>query len=376
MNNSIANYYPAFIVRMRPLLRVSTNLLQIFLFMSILSIFTYDGVYGQSEKSKIKKINKSTDENELLKYALTDNDYTVCIAAVDKITTQATIYKIINEALIWGVKNYALTKLTDQKMLAQVVMDIENSSFKEKAMSSLNDQEELCHIYKECANADMRKAAFNKLNDISLSNVIKESKDPSVILNAKIRLGQINTADSTIRKLANIDISIEDISFYAEAMSCTLRDLMLKYYTKRTPFYNLKISTEYPLKINLFHSLPGETEASGDFKNEYKGIHLSGQIAFGKSNIEYKTVQTKDQLPGSAQNLQWTKMSDLGYSVIENGNAIATVSNLSDKGIPIYFGGGSIVFTNSNNSGVFSEGTIIYFNISPFVFSNNKWIKR
>ena len=61
-----------------------------------------------------------------------------------------------------------------------------------KVIDLLNDQTELLEISQNNSNWDVRKAAFKKLNNNSLDIIIRDAKDPALILSANIRLGHVS----------------------------------------------------------------------------------------------------------------------------------------------------------------------------------------
>lgn len=116
-------------------------------------------------KSRIRAVNKLTDQNKLYEIALNDNYYRV---------------------------RYAAMKHLSQSLLAKITTESTRKGDRLKAVYLINDQIELMNIAQNNNNWDVRKEAFKKLNDKSLDILSREAKDPALVLSAKIRLGHIN----------------------------------------------------------------------------------------------------------------------------------------------------------------------------------------
>jgi len=141
-------------------------------FVKIMSlIFIVFSVYGcaslnsENYKSRIRAVNKISDQNVLYKIAIEDNNYFVKEAAMKKLS-QSLLAKLTNESKWVKTRLYAVYYISDQMELMNI--------------SQNND------------SWDVRKAAFKKLNENSLNDLIQKAKDPALILAAKIRLGRIS----------------------------------------------------------------------------------------------------------------------------------------------------------------------------------------
>jgi len=129
------------------------------------SIISCASLTSTNYKSRIRAVNKLSDQNMLYKIALQDNNYYVRGAAM---------------------------KHLSQSLLAKATTESQEVKVRLQAVSFISDQIELMNIAQNNNNWDVRKEAFKKLNDNSLDIITREAKDPALVLSAKIRLGRIN----------------------------------------------------------------------------------------------------------------------------------------------------------------------------------------
>ncbi|MEI6297390.1 MAG: hypothetical protein WCO84_07180 [bacterium] len=135
----------------------------------VFSIYGCASLLSDNYKSRIRAVNKLSDQNVLYKVALDDGNYSVKEAAMKKLS-HSLLAKLTTESKELKVRLYAVYFLSDQNELLII--------------SQNND------------NWSVRQAAFKKLNDNSLDVLTREAKDPALILGAKIRLGRISWNDA------------------------------------------------------------------------------------------------------------------------------------------------------------------------------------
>lgn len=129
------------------------------------SIYSCASLTSTNYKSRIRAVNKLSDQNMLYEIALKDDNYEVRGAAM---------------------------KHLSQSLLAKATTESQESGVRLQAVSFLSDQIELINIAQNNNNWEVRKASFKKLNDNSLDILTREAKDPALVLSAKIRLGRIS----------------------------------------------------------------------------------------------------------------------------------------------------------------------------------------
>ena len=222
MKKAVTSYYLSSNHKTNPL-REQLNLgLYAILLLFLISVCSCASLDSSNYKSRIRAINKTTDESVLVRIAMTDNNPEVCKAALNRISDQNLIARVARESMIWenrklaflkltdqnllfkialedpypSVRNFAISKITDQKLIARIIMESKDMETRKYALARLVDQEELIRVTQECDDWGLRRTAFNSLNDASLSAIVKDGKDPAIILAAKIRLGQSSWNDA------------------------------------------------------------------------------------------------------------------------------------------------------------------------------------
>ena len=123
--------------------------------------------------------------------SLTSHNFKSRIRAVNKLSDQDILYKIALDDVNPLVKDAATKKLS-QSMLVKLVSESKELKVRLYAIYYLDDQKELLIISQNSDNWNVRHAAFRKLNDNSLDVLTRDAKDPALILGAKIRLGRIS----------------------------------------------------------------------------------------------------------------------------------------------------------------------------------------
>ena len=191
--------------------------------------------------SRIRAVNKTTDQNILFKVAIDDGNPYVQLAAVSRISDQDLLYRVVLESedkevrraanskisdqeLInklamesgdWEIRLNSIEKVTDQNILYKIVLlnmpDKEMTAalgkcepetvsrlmeesigqvLKLRIVKILSDQKQLINIAINNDNWTVRQAAFTKLDDSSLNVIAQDAKDPASVLAANIRLGK------------------------------------------------------------------------------------------------------------------------------------------------------------------------------------------
>jgi len=151
----------------------------------------YRSLNSQNYKARIRAVEKIKKQEKLYAIMLEEKDYRVRLAALNRINDQDIIYKIALEYKDLDIKVAAMSRLTPD-LLAKLVTDFKESYLIIKVIDLLSDQTELLKISQNNDNWYVRKAAFKKLNDTSLDILIREAKDPALILSANIRMGRIS----------------------------------------------------------------------------------------------------------------------------------------------------------------------------------------
>jgi hypothetical protein len=193
--------------------------------------------------SRIRAVNKITDQNILLKVVIDDSNPYVQLAAVNRIADQDLLYRVVmdtedkevrraafskisdrdlinklaTESSDWEIRLSSIEKVTDQNILYKIVLqnppnkelaaavekcESENISkfinesigqeLKLRIIGFLKDQKQLTDIAIDNDDWKVRQAAFGKLDESSLDIITREAKDPASVLAANIRLGRTN----------------------------------------------------------------------------------------------------------------------------------------------------------------------------------------
>jgi len=116
------------------------------------------------------KCSKGDSEacKELADIAKNDKEWSVRIAAVEKLTDQKLIGDIAKNDESYSVRSEAVKKLTDQKLLADIAINDEDSSAREEAVYRLTDQSVLAKIALE--DSFLGNIALKKLADQTLTD--------------------------------------------------------------------------------------------------------------------------------------------------------------------------------------------------------------
>jgi hypothetical protein len=235
--NLILDYLMQFSLRPYKFLKNTTLILIVF------SIFSCASLNSRSYRSRLRAVDKITDQNVLYKVALDDYNYEVkiaafykitdqnlitrlaikssdaelCLLAFNKIADQNIIDKLAVESDDQDLQLLAINKVTDQDIIYKIALNDRNFNINVAAMKRLtsglqaklaneskdlrikfkvvelcSDQIELMGISQDNDNWEVRKVAFSKLNSNSLDILTREAKDPAINLSANISLGRIS----------------------------------------------------------------------------------------------------------------------------------------------------------------------------------------
>jgi hypothetical protein len=85
--------------------------------------------------------------------------------AIEKVTEQKILYKIVFNDENADVRKAAFEKITDQDVLSAIARNDENADVRKAAIEKVTDQDVLSEIAKYDENEDVRKAAFEKVTN-------------------------------------------------------------------------------------------------------------------------------------------------------------------------------------------------------------------
>jgi hypothetical protein len=249
-----------------------------------ISIYSCASLNSTNYQSRIRAVNKITDQNTLYKVALEDISYEVKIAAFNKITDQNLINKIAIESKEPKLRIEAVNKITDQNNVAledisyEVKIEAMNrlnpsqltklaSDFKElylklRVVDLLTDQIELMNISQNNDNWDVRKAAFKKLNDNSLDILTREAKDNALSLSAKIRLGRISWNEAFSSKKSSTLGTVIGAAALVDTPQPTSDDVVVACHN----FIKLGDASRIPELIFLLNKF-GDVSLAEDYMN-------------------------------------------------------------------------------------------------------------
>lgn len=127
--------------------------------------------------------------------SLTSDNYKSRIRAVNKLTDQEQLYQIAIQDVNFFVKDAAMKRLP-QELLVRLTFEASDIKQRLRAINFLYDQTGLLNVSQFNDNWSVRQGAFRKLNTTSLEKILSEAKDMAVVLAAKIRLGKINWTEA------------------------------------------------------------------------------------------------------------------------------------------------------------------------------------
>jgi hypothetical protein len=104
------------------------------------SVYSCASLNSTSYHSRIRAVNKITDQNILFKIALEDINNEVKMAAFNKINDQNLINKTAIESSDKGLRLLAVNKISDQNILFKIALDDINNEVKVSAFNKITDQ--------------------------------------------------------------------------------------------------------------------------------------------------------------------------------------------------------------------------------------------
>jgi hypothetical protein len=133
--------------------------------------------------------NKITDQDLINKLAIESSDAEISLSAIKKVTDQDVRYKIALQHPPNKILSVLLEKLEPEN-ISRLMKESVGQVLKLRIVELLMDQKQLANIAIDNDDWTVRKAAFGKLDKSSLDLITKEAKDPAYVLAANIRLGR------------------------------------------------------------------------------------------------------------------------------------------------------------------------------------------
>jgi uncharacterized protein YihD (DUF1040 family) len=173
-----------------------------------------DMLYNVALKAEDKAVkqaafNKITDQNLINRLAIESGDAEISLNAVRKVTDQDVLHKIVLQNPPNKIMAAVLEKC-EPETLSKIMKESIGQTLKLRIVNLLNDQKQLINIVIDNDDWTVRQAAFGKLNEGSLDVITREAKDPASVLAANIRLGRTNWKEafsvesSTAGKLGDV----------------------------------------------------------------------------------------------------------------------------------------------------------------------------
>ncbi len=183
-----------------------------------------------SLKKRIDTVEGLTDQVELSKMAVSDENYIVRWEAVDKLNDQTALATIAVSDKEEIVRNAALNRITDQVILTNIVLSERNANVRKAAVEKLTDQTALANIAVSDKNSEVRRTALGRLTDQTLlANIALSEKDINIQKAAVEKL-----TDQTL--LANIAVSSKNEILIFQAVSKINNQILLsKLITEGNP---------------------------------------------------------------------------------------------------------------------------------------------
>ena len=125
------------------------------------------------------------DQEVLAGIAINDEDPTVRLDAISKLTNQELLARIVVDTRDNSVRNNAFIKLTNQGLLADIAKDDKKLDVSETAAGRLTDQEFLADVAKNAKYSRVRWTAvtnYNLTNQEVLTDIVKNDENANVRL--------------------------------------------------------------------------------------------------------------------------------------------------------------------------------------------------
>jgi hypothetical protein len=255
---------------------------------------------------------------------------------------------------------------------------LDQMSFKESEI--LNTEEAYESYLSRFPNGQSTSIAISNLQEIRFINThkIKTVEAYEHFLNLYpegAKASQLREELIGLRKFEESRKLVE-IPLMIDAIVCTIRKDILR--SIKVP---LKLSQNYPLKVNLFHATDGTMIV---------GL-CNGLVIHGNANmrISVPKIINEPNVPDSLLNSEKPMIiSDnmvfvgepQGYGKnllfhIERGE-YDCMGNFNIDDIIMYFNKGTMIFTDDSNSCTFSEGSSFFYKTENYIYSNTKWVKN
>lgn len=139
-------------------------------------------------RARIDTIKELDDQAELARFALEDSNSIVRHRAVDKLTDQATLFKVV-EKDDYVVKCHAIKRITDQEMLAKIVLNKKHDDIFNMALDNIHDQEVLMRIVMESDNSLVSGVALDRITDRkTLEKILEQTDDKLLRFELEVKL--------------------------------------------------------------------------------------------------------------------------------------------------------------------------------------------
>lgn len=192
---------------------------------SVILILFYScaSITSHNSQSRIRAVNKISEENHLKQIAINDDCDLVAKSAIDKIRNQEYLGEIVlKRDKTFGDKSneYALEKISDQHILMSVAIRSKEIYLRNKAINKITNDSILCEIALKCYYERTALSVINKITDISyfykiidngneehLKRIVSATNDEYVILEI-IKSGKLGgiSLDDAINKINSQDL--------------------------------------------------------------------------------------------------------------------------------------------------------------------------
>ena len=170
------------------------QLLKLMILISVgISIYSCDSIQSPDYQSRIRAVNKLTDQNLLSSVAWADTNYEVRIAALNKITDQNLIYQLaidslpnkMSDSVNHKVRLVAFNKITGQNLIFKVAIESNDRALRLAAIDKITDQNLIFQLTIKNRDPELRHAEVEKITDQNLLyKLAVECRDRELFLEA------------------------------------------------------------------------------------------------------------------------------------------------------------------------------------------------
>jgi hypothetical protein len=267
----------------------------------ILAFYSCASLDSKNYKLRIKAVNKITDQRILYKVINDDVDYHVKIAAFDKITDQNLINKLAVECVSKDIRLEALKKVADQNVLFKIALkDVSysyslmdnNNEVKMAALNRITDQNLINRLAFEGELSIVRFEAIIKVTDQNLlySFALKEN------LFEKVKVTVLNRLKPNL--LAELATAYKETDKKLLIVSLLSDQNELKNIAQNNTIWEVRKAAFKKLNNNSLESLISEAKDPA--------LILSAKIRLGRItwseafSDNYSSQTTLDQIVGAA----------------------------------------------------------------------------